>query len=105
MMNCDTAFIDTLETIIKGDEASFQSALFKLRCSFMDETQFLSQSSRRIPGHLEMIRDVLIACPSFACTPRASDGCYPLHIAAMIGDVHIGCVIASVVSEEYYHFK
>lgn len=82
-----TAFVNVLETLARDDEIEFGRKLEELSCSG-------GASGKRC--HMEMVRDILIAHPDFARTPRSSDGSYPLHIAAQIGNVFLGCLIASV---------
>jgi ankyrin repeat protein len=88
------AFMDAMESLLHDDEIKFQMLLEKLRYD-LSCTARIKHCDTSNPGHIEMIRDILMVYPSFASTPRVSDGAYPLHIAALIGDLHLGCVIAS----------
>ena len=82
-----TAFISALETLLREDLIEFGRKLEELSCSASGQK-----------CHMEMIRDILTAHPEYASTPRSTDGSFPLHIAAQIGNIYLGCVIASVVS-------
>mmetsp|Transcript_24773 Transcript_24773/g.30461 ORF Transcript_24773/g.30461 Transcript_24773/m.30461 type:complete len:507 (-) Transcript_24773:712-2232(-) len=87
----ETAFIDALETLLSEDEDRFEQKLEALVLSFSGN--FVEGVNK--PNYISMVRNILIACPAFAMIPRASDGVLPLHIAASIGDVQLGFVIAT----------
>ena len=92
-----TPLIDALETLLKEDVEGFEDTLQRLRDGLSCNT---IERYENIPEYIQTIRDILMACPSLASSKRISDGSFPLHLAAMIGDVRLGCVIASAVSAD-----
>ena len=88
-----TPLIEALEALLREDEAQFQSIVQRMCLSLnMQSNENTSKSQ------LQTIEEILDACPNLASLPRKSDNIYPLHLAASIGDVHLGCIIASAVS-------
>ncbi len=85
--------IEALEALMQEDEAQFLSIVQRMCLALSMESNESTSKSQ-----LQIIEEILIACPSLACSPRKPDNIYPLHLAASIGDVHLGCIIASAVS-------
>lgn len=94
MEQLQTPLIEALQALISEDEAQFRVVTGQLVS--LGLSMFASDGSTK--SQLQIIEEILIACPRIASLPRKSDNAYPLHLAATIGDVHLGCLIASTVS-------
>ena len=90
----ETPLIEALQALISEDEAQFRGVVQQLMSSGLS----MISSDGSTKSQLQIIEEILIACPRIASLPRKSDNAYPLHLAASIGDVHLGCLIASTVS-------